>query len=188
MDLFVLIMIAVGLAMDAFAVSIGCGLTVPPPKRRNGLKIAFFFSAFQAVMPIIGWGFGRFFAANIEKIDHWIAFGLLCLIGSRMIYNALTSGECERVSNPANVKTLLMLSIATSIDALIIGVTFAFLQIHIITPVIIIGVITFVISSVGLLIGHKLGCYLEKRAEIFGGIVLIGIGIKILIEHLFFGV
>ncbi|HDP68355.1 MAG TPA: manganese efflux pump [Candidatus Marinimicrobia bacterium] len=187
MDFLALILIAVGLAMDAFAVSIGCGLTVPSPKRRNAFKIAFSFGAFQAVMPVIGWWVGRFFAQYIKKFDHWIAFGLLFLIGIRMIYNALKSGKCESVSNPTNFKTLFLLSIATSIDALIIGVTFAFLQIRIITPVLIIGIITFAMSSIGLLIGHRLGCYFEKRAEIFGGIVLVGIGVKILIEHLFFG-
>jgi len=186
MDLPYVIVIAIGLAMDAFAISISCGLTVLPPKRWNALKIAFSFGAFQAIMPVIGWGIGRFFSGYIEALDHWIAFLLLCFIGIHMIYNAVKSTECETVINPTSIKTLLLLSIATSIDALAVGVTFAFLQIHIITPVLIIGIITFIISSIGLLIGHKLGCYFEKCAGIFGGTVLIGIGIKILIEHLFF--
>lgn len=172
--------------MDAFAVSISCGLTVPSPKRRNALKIASFFGAFQAMMPVIGWSIGRYFSIYIENFDHWIVFILLSFIGSRMIYNAQVSDECKSVVDPSNIKTLLMLSIATSIDALAVGVTFAFLHIQIITPVLIIGLITFLISSIGLLIGHKLGCYFEKRVEIFGGIVLIGIGIKILVEHLYF--
>jgi len=186
LDILSIFVIAVGLAMDAFAVSISCGFTVPSPKRWNALKIAFSFGLFQAVMPVIGWSIGRFFSNYIEAFDHWIAFILLSFIGIRMIYNAIVSDECETVVDPTNIKTLLMLSIATSIDALAIGVTFAFLQIQIITPVLIIGIITFIISSIGLLIGHKLGCYFEKRVEIFGGIVLIGIGIKILVEHLFF--
>jgi len=186
LDILSVFVIAVGLAMDAFAVSISCGFTVPSPKRWNALKIAAFFGAFQAVMPVIGWSIGRFFSIYIETFDHWIAFILLSFIGIRMIYNAIMADECETVVDPTDIKTLLMLSIATSIDALAVGVTFAFLQIRIITPVLIIGIITFFISSIGLLIGHKLGCYFEKRVEIFGGLVLIGIGLKILIEHLFF--
>lgn len=186
MDIPSIIVIALGLAMDAFAVSISCGLTILPPKRWNALKIAFSFGAFQAVMPILGWGIGRVFSRYIEALDHWIAFLLLCFIGIHMIYNAVKSHSRETVINPTNVKTLMLLSIATSIDALAVGVTFAFLRIHIISPVLIIGTITFMISSIGLLIGHKLGRCFEKRAEILGGLVLIGIGIKILIEHLFF--
>jgi len=186
LDFLSVFVIAIGLAMDAFAVSISCGFTISSPKHWNALKIAFSFGAFQAVMPVIGWSVGRFFSAYIEAFDHWIAFILLSFIGIRMIYNAIASDECATIVDPTDLKTLLMLSIATSIDALVIGVTFAFLQIQIIRPVLIIGIITFVISSAGLLIGHKLGRYFEKRVEIFGGIVLIGIGIKILIEHLFF--
>jgi len=172
--------------MDAFAVSISCGFTVPSPRRWNAFQIAFSFGAFQAVMPVIGWAVGRFFSNYIAAFDHWIAFGLLSFIGIRMIHNALASDTCETAVDPTDMKTLLMLSIATSIDALAVGITFAFLQIHIISPVLIIGFVTFLISSIGLLIGHKLGRYFEKRVEIFGGIVLIGIGLKILIEHLFF--
>ncbi|MDO9548400.1 MAG: manganese efflux pump MntP family protein [Candidatus Marinimicrobia bacterium] len=186
MDFLSVFVIAVGLAMDAFAVSISCGFTVPSPKRWNAMKIAASFGAFQAIMPVIGWSVGRFFSSYIEAFDHWIAFILLGFIGIRMIYNAIASDKCETVADPTDLKTLLILSIATSIDALAVGVTFAFLQIHIISPVLIIGIITFLISSIGLLIGHKLGRYFEKRIEIFGGVVLIGIGIKILIEHLFF--
>jgi len=178
--------IAVGLAMDAFAVSISCGLKVSAPKRLNSLKIAFSFGAFQALMPIAGWGLGRFFSTYIQAFDHWIAFLLLFFIGIRMIYDAVRTTECKTFLNPTDFKTLITLSIATSIDALAVGVTFAFLQIHILTPVLIIGIITFIIASIGLLIGHKLGIYFENRVEIFGGIVLIAIGLKILIEHLYF--
>ena len=186
MDFISIFFIAVGLAMDAFAVSITCGFTILQPKRWKALKIALSFGMFQAIMPIIGWFAGRTFSAYIERFDHWIAFGLLSIIGSRMIYNAITMKECETIIDPSDIKTLFMLSIATSIDALAVGVTFAFLQLNIITPVLIIGLITFFISVIGLLIGHKLGCHFGKRFEIFGGIVLIGIGIKILIEHLYF--
>ena len=186
MDFLSVVIIAIGLAMDAFAVSISCGLTVPSPKRLNSLKIASAFGAFQAIMPVIGWGIGRFFSEYISAIDHWIAFVLLAFIGMRMIYNAIRIDECETIMNPSSFKTLFSLSIATSIDALAVGVTFAFLHIHIIGPVLIIGIITFFISVIGLLIGHKLGSYFEKRVEIFGGIVLIGIGLKILIEHIYF--
>ncbi len=186
MDFFFIVIIAVSLSMDAFAVSISCGFMVPSPKRWNALKIAFSFGFFQTLMPIIGWLTGRSFARYIEKFDHWIAFIILCIIGIRMIYNAVNLDDCKAVADPTNPKTLLMLSVATSIDALAVGVTFAFLNTGILVPVLLIGIITFGISLLGMLIGHKLGYYLGKRFEIIGGIILIGIGIKILIEHIYF--
>jgi len=185
MDLISIIFIAFGLAMDAFAVSITCGFTISSPKRWKALKIAFSFGFFQALMPIIGWLAGKTLSIYIKQFDHWVAFGLLTFIGIRMIYKAAdTKTDYKTIVDPSNNPMLLMLSIATSIDALAVGVTFAFLHVNIFLPVLIIGIITFFISTFGLLIGHKLGDYLGKRFEIIGGFVLIGIGIKILIEHL----
>jgi len=169
--------------MDAFAVSVTCGLTLPPPKKWNAFKIAFSFGMFQALMPVIGWFAGKALSVYIQQFDHFIAFIILFLIGSRMIYKALKEGDCDPI-DPTNFPVLLMLSIATSIDALAVGVTFAFLNMTIVTPVLIIGLITFIISALGVSLGHRVGCRLGKTAEIVGGAILIIIGIKILIEHL----
>jgi len=184
MDLLSIILIAVGLAMDAFAVSITCGLTIQRPNRWKYLKIPLAFGGFQALMPVIGWLAGQTLQKYIVNFDHWIAFGLLVYIGGHMIYEAITIKECTPESDPSGNLVLLSLSIATSIDALAVGVTFAFLEMKIVIPVIIIGLITFSISLIGIIIGKRVGCYLGKKVEVFGGIVLIGIGLKILIGHL----
>jgi len=184
MNTLAIILIAFGLAMDAFAVSITCGISIRAPKVNNAFKIAVSFGLFQAIMPIIGWLAGLSLYGYIQSIDHWLAFCLLAFIGIRMIYEALRSTTCENITDPSQASTLLVLSVATSIDALAIGITFAFLNITIIEPVIIIGLITFALSLIGIVIGKKLGCYIGKRAEIVGGIVLVMIGVKILIEHL----
>ncbi|MFH1213466.1 MAG: manganese efflux pump MntP family protein [Candidatus Neomarinimicrobiota bacterium] len=184
MDLLSIILIAVGLAMDAFAVSITCGLTIQQPNRWKYLKIPLAFGGFQALMPVIGWLAGQTLQKYIVNFDHWIAFGLLVYIGGHMIYEAITIKECTPESDPSGNLVLLGLSIATSIDALAVGVTFAFLEMKIVIPVIIIGLITFGISLIGIIIGKRVGCYLGKKVEVFGGIVLIGIGLKILIGHL----
>jgi putative Mn2+ efflux pump MntP len=175
--------LAFGLAMDAFAVSISSGITIEKPRIENALKIAIFFGAFQAAMPVVGWLAGIGLRELISQFDHWIAFGLLCLIGLRMIYESTKARSERKILNPLNLGVLLLLSIATSIDALAAGVSLAFLKTSIVLPVIVIGVVTLVLSFVGVFIGDKSGHVFENKAEFVGGLVLIGIGTKILIEH-----
>jgi len=184
MNIISIIFIAFGLAMDAFAVSITSGITIKSLKINNALKIAAFFGLFQAIMPIIGWLAGLSFREIISDVDHWIAFGLLFLIGCKMIYESSKMEVDNNKINPLNLYVLLMLSIATSIDALAIGLTLSFLNVSIILPSIIIGTITFLLSVIGVYFGNKFGHYFERKIEMVGGFILIGIGIKILIEHL----
>jgi len=184
MDAITIIAIAFGLAMDAFAVSITSGITIKNLKINNALKIALFFGLFQAIMPVIGWLAGLSLKDFISEIDHWIAFGLLSFIGCKMIYESITVQSNEKQIDPLNVYVLLMLSVATSIDALAVGVSFAFLKVSIVTPVIIIGTLTFLLSYLGVYIGDRIGHFFENKIEIAGGLLLIGIGLKILIESL----
>ena len=184
MDIISIVLIAVGLAMDAFAVSITSGITIKRLRINNALKIAIFFGLFQAVMPIIGWLAGLSLRDYISAVDHWIAFGLLSFIGCKMIYESITVQSSEKEMNPLNVYVLLVLSVATSIDALAVGVSFAFLKVSIVTPVIIIGTVTFFLSYLGVYIGDRIGHFFENKIEIAGGLLLIGIGIKILVEGL----
>ncbi len=184
MSLITVIFVAFGLAMDSFAVSIASGITIKNLKINNALKVAFSFGLFQAFMPLVGWLAGLSLREIISGIDHWIAFALLILIGLKMIYESLKIESASKGLDPLNIYILLMLSIATSIDALAVGLSFAFLKIYIVTPVIIIGIVTFLLSLLGIVIGNKLGHFFEKKIEIAGGLILIGIGIKILIEHL----
>ena len=179
-----IVIIAVGLAMDAFAVSITSGITIKRLHINHALKIALFFGLFQAIMPIIGWLAGLSLRDYISAIDHWIAFGLLSFIGCKMIYESITVQSSKKEINPLNVYVLLVLSIATSIDALAVGISFAFLKVSIVTPVIIIGTVTFLLSYLGVYIGDRIGHFFENKIEIAGGILLIGIGIKILVEGL----
>jgi putative Mn2+ efflux pump MntP len=184
MSLITIIFVAFGLAMDAFAVSIASGFAIKNLKLNKALKIAFSFGLFQAFMPLLGWLAGLSLRNFISEIDHWIAFGLLSLIGIRMIYESLKLEAKAKEIDPLNPYVLLVLSIATSIDALAVGLTFAFLKVVIVTPVVIIGAVTFLLSLLGILIGNKLGHFFEKKIEFIGGLILIAIGIKILIEHL----
>ena len=184
MDAITIIAIAFGLAMDAFAVSITSGITIKNLKINNALKIALFFGLFQAIMPLVGWLAGLSLKDFISEIDHWIAFGLLSFIGCKMIYESITLQSNEKQIDPLNVYVLLMLSVATSIDALAVGVSFAFLKVSIVTPVIIIGTVTFLLSYLGVYIGDRIGHFFENKIEIAGGLLLIGIGLKILIESL----
>ncbi len=149
MDIFSTILIAIGLAMDAFAVSISGGICIKRLKSYHALKIALFFGAFQAIMPALGWLAGLAFRSFLAQIDHWIAFIFLSLIGGKMIYESLQEHEDKKMLNPLKFHVLLVLSVATSIDALAVGITFAFLKITIITPIAIIGIITFSLSFVG---------------------------------------
>ncbi|MBI4722131.1 MAG: manganese efflux pump [Candidatus Stahlbacteria bacterium] len=187
------ILIAFGLAMDAFAVSITCGMS----GLKNALKIPLFFGFFQAGMPVIGWLIGVSLRNYIYGIDHWVVFGLLSLIGCKMIYESMkttapiaaphTAGFSMGFSTSKrelNIYVLLMLSVATSIDALAVGISFAVLKIPILTPIIVIGVITFLLSFIGIFIGNRLGRFLGNKIKIVGGLILIGIGTKILVGHL----
>ncbi len=171
--------------MDAFAVSITSGITIKCLQIKHAFRIAFFFGAFQAFMPVIGWLAGIGLKQYVEAFDHWIAFGLLVFIGAKMIYEAIWIKEIEKKCDPLNLVVLLGLAVATSIDALAVGITFAFLKVSIITPAIIIGCITFVISFAGVNIGNKAGDKFGSTMEVIGGFILIGIGIKILLQHLY---
>ena len=182
LELFV---IAVGLSMDAFAVSICKGLSVRRLKPRHNLICGLYFGGFQALMPVIGWLLGRQFESLIKSIDHWIAFALLVLIGANMIREAAKNEE-ENLNDSFSPKTMLPLAVATSIDALAVGVTFAFLDVSIVPAVSMIGATTFILSAVGVKIGNVFGAKYKSKAELVGGIVLIAMGVKILIEHLFF--
>ena len=182
-----LFLIGVGLAMDAFAVSICKGLNMRKMNYRQATVIALFFGGFQAFMPFLGWSLGRHFEHYIVSIDHWIAFILLAIIGGNMIKEALGDEEdveCGDCQDKLDLKELLMLAIATSIDALAVGITFAFLRVNILPAISIIGITTFIISFAGVHIGHHFGSKYEKKAELAGGIILICIGLKILLEHL----
>ncbi|MBQ1453563.1 MAG: manganese efflux pump [Ruminococcus sp.] len=182
LELFV---IAVGLSMDAFAVSICKGLSVRRLRPRHNLICGLYFGGFQALMPVIGWLLGRQFESLIKSIDHWIAFALLVLIGANMIREAVKNEE-ENLNDSFSPKTMLPLAVATSIDALAVGVTFAFLDVSIVPAVSMIGATTFILSAVGVKIGNVFGAKYKSKAELVGGIVLVAMGIKILIEHLFF--
>lgn len=186
MDIITIVLIAFGLSMDAFAVSVTNGATLKKAGIKEALRIGGFFGFFQALMPLLGWLMGVKFQNYITRVDHWIAFLLLAVIGGKMVYETLTDKEeCdEDVEKTLDNKTLFMLAIATSIDALAVGVSFAFLEVSILNSIIIIGIITFVLCFIGVLIGKKCGELLKRNAELIGGIVLILIGIKILSEHL----
>lgn len=177
LDLFIL---AVGLSMDAFAVSVCKGLSLGKIKPKHMCIAGAWFGGFQALMPLIGYFLGSFFAEMIEKYDHWVAFVLLAIIGGNMIKESF--GKDEKVDSSMDVKSMLLLAIATSIDALAVGVTFAFLQVQIVPAVSFIGVITFIFSAVGVKIGSLFGTKYKSKAELVGGIVLVLIGIKILLE------
>ena len=178
-----ILLISIGLAMDAFAVSVCKGLAMKKMSWKKAITIGLYFGAFQAIMPTIGFSLGTTFERFITNVDHWIAFILLVGIGINMVKEAFNK-ESENRNDNVDVKTMLVLSIATSIDALAIGITFACLKIQIVMPVITIGLITFIISVIGVKIGNRFGDKYGKKAEIMGGVILILLGIKILLEHL----
>lgn len=180
MSILELFILAVGLSMDAFAVSVCKGLSLGKIKPKHMCIAGAWFGGFQALMPLIGYFLGSFFAEMIEKYDHWVAFVLLAIIGGNMIKESF--GKDEKVDSSMDVKSMLLLAIATSIDALAVGVTFAFLQVQIVPAASFIGVITFIFSAVGVKIGSLFGTKYKSKAELFGGIVLVLIGIKILLE------
>lgn len=192
MEFLTVFLIAVGLAMDAFAVSVSNGVTICDFKRHHAVKLGAYFGCFQFLMPLIGWLMGTSVKAYIEAIDHWIAFILLGVIGLNMIIETFKNNEAEDVYSgkmACEVLTphrLLVQAVATSIDALVVGISFALLDINILYAAAIIGFVAFIFSYVGGILGERLGMLFKKKAELFGGIILIGIGAKILIEHLFF--
>lgn len=186
MGLFELFLIAVGLSMDAFAVSVCKGLCMRKMRYGQAVVIALFFGGFQALMPFIGWFLGKQFEKYITNIDHWIAFILLGIIGVNMIREALGSeeeNECA-IDERLDLKELFLMAVATSIDALAVGITFAFLQVSIVPAVSFIGCITFILAFVGVCIGKFFGAKYKSKAEMAGGIILVLIGLKILLEHL----
>ncbi|MDY3618752.1 manganese efflux pump MntP [Agathobaculum sp.] len=183
MRIWELLAIAVGLSMDAFAVSVCKGLSVRELRPRHALTAGAWFGGFQALMPAAGYILGSGFRGLIERVDHWIAFVLLVLIGFGMVREARQGDEGE-MSASFSAATMLPLAVATSIDALAIGVTFAFLQVDIVPAALMIGVITFVLSAIGIKVGNVFGAKYKAKAELFGGVVLIFMGAKILLEHL----
>ncbi|MDO4267272.1 MAG: manganese efflux pump MntP family protein [Eubacteriales bacterium] len=185
MSLIELFIIAVGLSMDAFAVSICKGLSMRSMSLKNALIIGLYFGSFQALMPLTGYLLGVSFQKTITAYDHWIAFILLGIIGVNMIREAMSEEE-ESCDASVRAKDMLVLAVATSIDALAVGVTFAFLQVQIVPAISFIGCTTFLLSIAGVKAGTVFGCRYKSRAELFGGAVLILMGFKILIEHLFF--
>lgn len=185
MNLVELFLIAVGLSMDAFAVSVCKGLAMKKCTVSKACLVGVYFGGFQALMPLIGFILGVQFEDVITSIDHWIAFILLGLIGVNMVREALgPDDDCDETDDSLDVKTMLGLAVATSIDALAVGVTFAFLKVNIVPAVCFIGVITFTLSAAGVKIGNVFGTKYKSRAEITGGVILILMGCKILLEHL----
>lgn len=185
MEILTIVFLAIGLSFDSFAVSVCSGLNLPSIRFIQAVKIAFFLAFFQAVMPFIGWLVGNSMKSLIEPVDHWIAFGLLTIIGGKMIIESFISPETREIKNPLHMKVILTLSFATSIDALAVGFSFATFLDKIVIAVFIIGLVTFVASMLGILLGKKTGPKINRYAEILGGLILILIGSKILIEHLF---
>ena len=187
MGLLELLLIGIGLSMDAFAVAICQGLCMRKINWNYTFVIALFFGGFQALMPFLGWLLGSQFAGYIQSVDHWVAFVLLLLIGGNMVRESLSkeeeATECA-VEERISLKRLTVLSVATSIDALAVGITFAFLDVEIVSAISIIGVTTFFLSLVGVVVGNFFGARYKRRAELTGGVILILLGTNILLEHL----
>lgn len=184
MELITVFLLAIGLSFDSFAVSVCSGLNLPKIRFLQAVKIAIFLAIFQALMPLIGWMVGNSMKSLIEPVDHWLAFGLLCLIGGKMIIESFINSETREIKNPLNIGVILTLSLATSIDALAVGFSFSTFLDQILTAVIMIGSVTFIASMLGILLGKKTGPRFNRYSEIAGGLILIFIGTKILIDHL----
>ena len=183
MGLLELFILAVGLSMDAFAVSVCRGLAMPKITLKRTLTVGRWFGGFQALMPAAGYLLGVQFRDKITAVDHWIAFILLGLIGANMIKEAC-SGDCEEENESLDIRTMFLLAVATSIDALAVGITFAFLDVHLLAAVSFIGITTFTLSAAGVKIGNVFGTRYKAKAELAGGVILILLGLKILLEHL----
>jgi putative Mn2+ efflux pump MntP len=184
LDPLTIVFIAIGLAMDAFAVSIAKGITITESRKKNGVLLASLFGGFQMLMPAIGWLAGLSFKDLIMGVDHWIAFGLLSFIGSKMIYDSMKKKD-KRKEEKIKLISALILALATSIDALMVGLSFAFLEVSIFEPILIIGLVTFGLSLNGFMFGCSIGKIFGNRIKIVGGLILVLIGLRILIEHLF---
>lgn len=187
MTLFTIIFLALALALDALAVSVASGMAIKDLRIKHSLIIATWFGFFQALMPVLGWLGGVKLHRFISEVDHWIVFGLLLFIGSKMIYEAFQAGPVKAKSNPMDARVLFALAIATSLDAFAAGVSLALLDVSILIPVIIIGIITFIMSFSGTWIGNRGIRFFERKIEVAAGVVLISIGIKVLFEHLMAG-
>ncbi|MCX6270239.1 MAG: manganese efflux pump MntP family protein, partial [Bacteroidetes bacterium] len=186
MELLTLFLVALGLCFDSFAVSVSSGIARTRIAFLPATRIAFSLAFFQGLMPLVGWFIGKKIAVVLHHADHWIAFGLLGLLGLKMIWESLKKTEETVEFNPLDIRILLMMSLATSIDALVVGVSFGTLNVNILLAILIIGAVTFTISMLGILFGKKTGNRFGKKMEILGGLILIGIGVKILIQHLYF--
>jgi putative Mn2+ efflux pump MntP len=184
MNIFSLFLIAAGLSMDAFAVAVCKGLSLRKLYFRHMLIVGLWFGGFQALMPLLGYLLGSSFESYITAFDHWIAFGLLSLIGISMLKSGFSKQEEESLDSSLSVKAMAPLALATSIDALAVGVTFAFLKVNIVTAILFIGCTTLLFSMVGVKIGNVFGVKYKSKAEMVGGIILIFMGLKILVEHL----
>ena len=187
MDLLTILVLGIGLSMDAFAVSICKGVGMEKVNKKQAFVIGLYFGGFQALMPLIGWFLGIRFQQYITSIDHWIAFVLLVFIGGKMIVEAVRDPDVEEIGKkdpPLDHKEMFLLAVPTSIDALAVGITFAFLDTPIIEAITIIGLTTFFLSILGVVVGNFFGTRYKKKAEIVGGIILVAIGVKILLEHL----
>ncbi len=187
MDSIDLLIIAISLTFDTFAVSVSTGIIYRKIQFWKAFRIALVLGLFQAAMPVVGWGTGSLFTNYFSQYDHWVAFGLLTLIGVKMIIESLKHEDERKDFNPFKFRILVIIAIATSIDALVVGVTFAFIKINILYAFLIIGFTTFLVAMLGMLFGKNAGHKLGKKAEVIGGLMLIGIGTKVLIEHLFAG-
>lgn len=187
MDILSLVLIGVGLSIDSLAASITTGACVRNIKIKYILKVAAYMAIFQGVMPLVGWLIGSSFKSIIENYDHWVAFILLFIIGGKLIYDGIkNNGETEPNTEPAKDLMLAGMALATSIDAMIMGIGFGLIEVNIWLAMLIIGVTTFLFSTVGVFVGEKIGNKINSSIEIFGGVVLIGLGVKILTEHIYF--
>lgn len=187
MGFFEILMIGIGLSMDAFAAAVCKGLSMRKATIENVLIIGLFFGGFQALMPAIGYFLGKQFEEYIISVDHWIAFVLLAFIGGKMIFDVIKGDDCEDSCTcqiRLNIREIFVLAVATSIDALAVGISFAFLRVQIESAVLVIGITTFILSAIGVVIGNKFGARYKNKATLTGGIILILIGVKILLEHL----
>ena len=183
MPLTTIFFIALSMAMDAFAVSLGSGVKIGPGPR-PAFRIAFHFGLFQALLPIIGWLFGNTIEPYVRKVDHWVAFGLLAFVGIRMVRSGLSKDQEESPKDPSRGWTMVMLSIAVSIDALAVGLSLGLIGVAIWTPALVIGLVTGALSLIGLRMGNGFGKRYGKPVEVLGGLVLIGIGVRIVVSHL----
>jgi putative Mn2+ efflux pump MntP len=184
MDLLTVLFIALGLSMDAVAVAMANGCASKKIDLRQALRLAFFFGLFQLLMPVIGWLAGLGFKKTISSFDHWLAFILLTFIGGKMLLEARRGPDCRVQTKPLSLPVLLALALATSIDALAVGLSFSVLAVDIIVPVLLIGLVTFCLSLLAVFIGHRFGIWFAGKVEILGGLILVAIGLKILLEHL----